>query len=74
MLHFNLSGIFQLAGSGFGSGDLQLDLATVSDYYSGRARLYQLPADEIPEAAIEDFSRARAALNAAFRLHDKVRT
>eukprot|EP00802_Teleaulax_amphioxeia_P001047 Tamp_01048.p2 GENE.Tamp_01048~~Tamp_01048.p2 ORF type:complete len:361 (-),score=83.72 Tamp_01048:3352-4434(-) len=64
-------------GSGFGSGgsddiNLQLDLATVSDYYSGRARLYQLPADEIPDTAIEDFSRARAALNAAFRLRDKV--
>ena len=73
-----MSGIFRLAGSGFGSGgsddiNLQLDLATVSDYYSGRARLYQLPADEIPDTAIEDFSRARAALNAAFRLRDKVR-
>lgn len=62
-------------GGGFGTAIGGVDYRSqmqAQDFYGGRARLYELPPEDIPDSALEDLARARSALNTASRLHDKV--
>ena len=42
------------------------------EYYDGRGRLYELPAAEHLDGVVDDLAKARHALNAAWRLYDKI--